>query len=88
MVFQAKKILWDLQPTLLPAQQPFPLEPVCIFADLWKITADTCEQLCFLAHCKLAGVRFHQMDILYSHAFDLVDWEMMYPKLHDVPKMF
>ncbi len=88
MDFYAKKTLWDLQPMHLPAQQPFPLEPVCIFTDARKISLDTCHLLRFLAHSKLVRDKFHQMDILYSQVFDLVDWDMIYQKLWDVPKMF
>ncbi len=88
MDFYAKKTLWDLQPMHLPVQQPFLLEPVCIFADARKISVDMCHQLHFLANHKLARDRFHQMDILYSQVFDLVDWEMIFQKLWDVPKMF
>jgi hypothetical protein len=36
--FYAKKTLCDLQLMHLPVQQPFPLEPVCVFADARIIT--------------------------------------------------
>jgi hypothetical protein len=40
MDFLAKKALWDLQAMRLPSQQAFPLEPICVFTGLTKITAD------------------------------------------------
>ncbi len=40
MDFNSKQALLDLQPTNLPRQQAFPLEPVCAFTGSWKITAD------------------------------------------------
>ncbi len=41
----------------------------------------------YWAHRKLAWERFHHINILNMHVFDLVDWEMEYQKLQDVPKM-
>jgi hypothetical protein len=88
MDFNAKQALLDLQPTNLPHQQAFPLEPVCVFAGSWKITADMGPQVQYLAHLKLAHQKNHQMNILDAHVFDLVDWEMAYKTLHNVPKKF
>jgi hypothetical protein len=73
MDFHAKQVLWDLQPTNLPAQQAFPLEPVCIFAESTKITPDMGDHLHYWAHLKLARERFHQLNILHTHEFNLVD---------------
>jgi hypothetical protein len=42
----------------------------------------------YWAHCKLAWERFNYLNILNAHIFNLVDWEMVYQKLQDVPKMF
>jgi hypothetical protein len=36
----------------------------------------------------VSGKDFHQMNVLFSQEFDLVDWEMIYLKLREVPKMF
>jgi hypothetical protein len=52
MDFNAKQTLLDLQLTNLPRQQAF-LESVCVFAGLWKITADMGSQVRYLAHLKL-----------------------------------
>ena len=40
MDFNAKQALLDLQPTNLSHQRAFPLEPVCVYAGLLKITAN------------------------------------------------
>ena len=88
MDYNAKQTLLDLRPTDLPRQQAFPLEPVCIFAGLWKITADMGPQVRYLAHLQLARQKFHQMNILDAHVFDLVDWEIVHKTLHNVPKLF
>jgi hypothetical protein len=32
MDYHAKAILWNINPTEPPMQEPFPLEPVCVFA--------------------------------------------------------
>ena len=74
----AKQALWDLQPTRLPPQQAFPLEPVCIFAGPTKIMADMGDATRFWTHRHLAQEKFHQLDILYWTDFEKVDWEMVY----------
>jgi hypothetical protein len=76
--FHAKKVLWDMQPTNLPVQKAFPLEPICIFADSMKISPDMGDHVRYWAHRKLARERFHQLNILHAHKFDLVDWEMVH----------
>jgi hypothetical protein len=53
----AKQALWDLQATRPPTQQAFPLEPVCVFADSAKITADTGQAARFGAHHRQARER-------------------------------
>jgi hypothetical protein len=77
MDFYAKKILWEVQPTNLPVQKTFPLEPICIFADSMKISPDMGDHVSYWAHRKLARERFHHLNILNAHVFNLVDWEMV-----------
>ena len=84
----AKRALWELNPTQLPAQQPFPLEPISIFAGSTKITADTSDYLRFWAHRRMAREHFHSLNILYNREFDFVDWEMVYETLRDVSRLF
>jgi hypothetical protein len=86
--YNARQVLWNLKPTCPPSEQAFPLEPVCIFAESSKITADMGQYVRFLAHCCLAQTRFHQLNILAPPEFDKVDCEMVYKTLHEVPRMF
>jgi hypothetical protein len=88
MDFHAKKALWDVQLTNLPVQKAFPLEPICIFADSMKISPDMGNHVHYWTRYKLARERFHHLNILNTYVFDLVDWEMVYQKLWDMPKMF
>jgi hypothetical protein len=88
MDYNAKQVLWNLQPTCPPREQAFPSEPECIFAESSKITADMGQYVRFLAHPHLARTRFHQLNILAPPEFDKVDWEMVYKTLHEVPQMF
>jgi hypothetical protein len=88
MDFSAKQVIRDVQPTNMPRQQAFPLEPVRAFAGPTKTTADTGHQLWYWAHWKLAKDRFHQLNIMYAQQFDLVDWEMVYLQLRSVPRLF
>jgi hypothetical protein len=81
----AKKALWDLQATLPPSQQVFPLEPICIFAGPTKITADMGNYVHFWTHRQSAQERFHNLKILSYQEFNYVDWEMVYEKLCNVP---
>ncbi len=76
MNFYTKQALMDLQPTNLPCQQAFPLEPVCIFAESSKITADMGHHMRYLAHRCLAKDSFHHLGFLHSQEFNKVDWEI------------
>jgi hypothetical protein len=58
------------------------------FAGETKIMADMTDKLRIWAHWQLAHEQFHQMKILCFQEFDLVDWEMVYLKLQEVPKLF
>jgi hypothetical protein len=60
----AKKALWDLQVTQLPAQQAFLLKPICIFAGPTNITVDMGDYIWFGAHKKLARYNFHHLKVL------------------------
>jgi hypothetical protein len=41
-----------------------------------------------MAHHQLARQTFHDLKIMYTNVFDLVDWEMVHKTLHNVPKLF
>jgi hypothetical protein len=72
----------------LPAQQAFPLEPICIFAGSTKIIADMGDYIWFWAHKKLARDNIHHLKVLFHQEFDCVDWEMIYGTLRYVPRLF
>jgi hypothetical protein len=78
MDYLAKKALWDLSATQLPAQQAFPLEPICIFAGPMKLTADMGDYIRFWTHRQMAKETFHNLKILFNREFEFVDWEMVY----------
>ena len=88
MDYCAKQTLWDISPTRPPTQQAFLLEPVCIFADAVKITADSGHETRYLVHRRLARNHFYQLGILDPDVFDYVDWEMIHETLHEVPRLF
>jgi hypothetical protein len=88
MDFYAKQALMYLQPTNLPPQQAFLLEPVCIFAELSKITADMGHHMRYHPQCCLAKDSFHHLGILHLQEFVKVDWEMVYQMLHEVTRLF
>ena len=86
MDFNAKQALLDLQLTNLPHQRAFPLEPVCVFAGLWKITADMGPQAQYLAHLKLAHQKFHQMNILDNYSNLLFNCFYLHVRAHQDDK--
>jgi hypothetical protein len=73
MDYHAKAILWNINSTEPPMQEPFPLEPVCIFAGNRKITTDDIGSLRFLAHRKIVKETFNALHILPYNVFDTVD---------------
>jgi hypothetical protein len=65
----------------------FPLEPICIFLGRNKLTSDKGDRLRYWAHKQIAKDSFYESKIMFEE-FDLVDWEMVYIALHNVPRMF
>jgi hypothetical protein len=84
MDFNAKRVLLDIQPMNEPRQHNFPLKPVCAFAGPTKLTAESLV----LGAQKPSKRALHQLDIMYSQQFKLVDWEMVHSQLNSVPKLF
>ncbi len=64
------------------------MEPLCVFLERNKLTADKGEKLHFWVQIQIAQAQFYKADILYGQQFDLVDWEMVHGALHWVPRMF
>jgi hypothetical protein len=44
--------------------------------------------VCLWIHHQLAQERFQNLKILSNQEFDYVDWELVYEKLRDVPRLF
>lgn len=88
MDFAAKNEIWKLDVDKLPYQEPFPLEPICMFVGREKMTSDTGEYLRFHAHRKLAKEFFYDYEVLWAEQFEEVDWTHVYATLHEVPRMF
>ncbi len=54
MDYQAKKALWDLQPTELPKNWPLPGKALSVFFGGVKITINGMEELQYQVHKRLA----------------------------------
>ena len=50
MDYRAKCELWDFDPEYPPEQQPFLLEPICVFVREEKMTSDMASHIQFHAH--------------------------------------
>jgi hypothetical protein len=91
MDYLAKKAIHEAPPTQDAATQSFPLEPLCVFLDKNKLTSDKRERLKFWVRKQLARTRFHKGNVLHSHKFDKVDWDMVHTALRvpslDVPNL-
>ena len=88
MDYGAKKEIWELDADNLPKQQPFPLEPICMYINNEKMTSDTGNQIRFQAHYRLARDVFCDNRILDPQQFEEVDWWHVHNTLHEVPRMF
>ena len=88
MDYGAKCELWDLDPEYPPDQQPFPLEPICMFVREEKMTSDTASHIRFHAHRELAKAFFKEYEVLDREQFEEVDWDNGHEALEIVPRMF
>ncbi len=88
MDYHAKKAIWDTSPSEPPQQCAMPLEPVCIFHERVKITANMGAYIRYITHKELAKSKFHSLKIFVRAKFDLVDWPIVYKTLQEVPKLF
>ena len=64
------------------------LSRLCVWAGQEKITTDLADRLRYWAHRHKARKVFSEAGILSHAQFDKVDWEMVHPALHSVPRMF
>jgi hypothetical protein len=85
----AKAMLQSQDITNLPQQDPFPLEPLCLFVEGTKMTSDTWAHIRYVAGRQVARTFFHEMSRMLTDAFDEVDWSQMHWTLNEeVPRLF
>ena len=87
MDFYAKQALLNHHDPQDGPTKRFPLEPVCIYLGKNKLTSDKGDRIRFWAHRQLAKECFYESKLMFEE-FELVDWEMVYAALHNVPRLF
>ena len=85
---QAIQLFWNVDPNNLPHQESFPLESLCVLLGKEKISSDTGARIRFWDHKQRAEEVFRNQKILLPDQFKEVDWEMVHPALHELPRMF
>jgi hypothetical protein len=75
-------------PNFLPPQQALPLKHIAMFIQGHKMTMDTSPSIRFATHQHEAQQLFYAHKILNLDPFDSVDWKIVNPTLHHVPKLF
>jgi len=85
---KAKRELRELDPTRLPPQKSFPLEPLSVFLGGEKMTSDTGDWVRFWAHRQLARDYMHEKKLMFRDAFDEVAWREVYLTLRELPRLF
>jgi hypothetical protein len=88
MDYLAKKAILEAPANHNKQMKCFPLEPVCVLLGRNKVTSEKGERVWFWVQRQLARTRFHEAKILFAQHFDLVDWDMVYTALHQVPRRF
>jgi hypothetical protein len=85
----AKAMLCSQDITELPQQEPFPLEPLCMFVEGTKMTSDTRAHIQYAASRQVAWMFFHETSRMFTDAFDKVDWPQVHRTLNEeVPRLF
>jgi hypothetical protein len=85
----AKTMIRKQDITNLPPQQPFPLEPVCMFVEGKKMTSDTGLRIMYVAGLQIVRSFFHETLRMFTDAFDEVAWPHVYRTLNEeVPQLF
>jgi hypothetical protein len=85
----AKAMLRLQDITDLPQQEPFPLEPLCMFVEGTKMTSDTWAHIRYVADRQVARTFFHETFRMFTDAFDKVDWPQVHWTLNEeVPLLF
>ncbi len=85
----AKVMLRSQDITDLPQQEPFPLEPLCMFVEGTKMTSDTRAHIQYVAGRQVARTFFHETSRMFTEAFDEVDWRQVHWTLNEeVSRLF
>jgi hypothetical protein len=85
----AKAMLRSQDITDLPQQEPFPLEPICLFVEGTKMTLDTWAHIRYVAGRQVAQTFFHETSLMFTNPFDKVDWPQVHWTLNEeVPRLF
>jgi hypothetical protein len=85
----AKAMLCSQDITHLPQQEPFPLEPLCMFVKGTKMTSDMQEHIRYAASQQVARLFFHKTSRMFTDTFDEVDWPQVHWTLNEeVPRLF
>jgi hypothetical protein len=88
MDYLAKTAIYEAHaPQEIPMRW-FPLKLMCVFLGRNKLTSNKGERRRFWVHKQLARSRFREVDILFAHQFDKLDWESVHTALRRVPRMF
>ena len=88
MDYHAKTAIYEYPLTLQDRTRRLPLEPLCVMLGHDKITLDKGDRLRFWIHKQLARSSLCQCNIILSHQFDRIDWEMVHIARRRVPRMF
>ena len=85
----AKKKIFDVEDIESESQEPFPLEPVCVYVNGEKMTSDTGPEIRYAAHRVLAKELFHSQKVLTARQFEEVAWREVHETLSQkVPTLF
>ncbi len=85
----AKAMLRSQDVTNHTQQEPFPLEPICLFVEGTKMTSDTRAHIRYVAGQQVARTFFHETSRMFTDAFDEVDWPQVHRTLNEeVPGCF
>ena len=85
----AKTMIRKKDITNLPPQQPFPLEPICMFVDGKKMTSDMGSHIRYATGLQIARLFFHETSCMFTDPFDEVAWPHVHCMLNEeVPRLF
>ncbi len=69
--------------TIIPWQEAFPVEPICLFVDDRKMTPDAGAHIRYVVGQQVARSFFHRTSRMITDAFDEVDWPHVHQTLNE-----